>query len=93
MSNGRSPNGVYAFQHAQIWVADADGENRRLVLPLAGGGFSLEWSPTGSYVAFSAPDGDTLSTYVVEVETHLVRRVGPGYVTAWLDDHRIIVHV
>jgi len=93
MTNGRSPNGVYAFQQAQIWVADADGGNRRLVLPLAGAGFSLEWSPTGSYVAFSAPDGDALSTYVADVETHLVRRVGPGYVTAWLDDQRIIVRV
>jgi Tol biopolymer transport system component len=93
MTNGRSPNGVYAFQHAQIWVADADGGNRRMILPLAGAGFSLEWSPTGSSIAFSAPDGGALSTYVVDVDTHLVRHVGPGYVTAWLDDRRIIVSV
>ena len=93
MTNGRFPNGVYAFQHAEIWVADADGGNRRLLLSLGGAGFSLEWSPTGSDVAFSAPDGDALSTYVADVETHQVRRVAPGYVTTWIDDHTMIVHI
>jgi hypothetical protein len=37
--------------------------------------------------------GDALSTYVVDVETRLVRRVGPGYVTTWLDDRLVIVSV
>jgi hypothetical protein len=37
--------------------------------------------------------GDALSTYVVDVETRLVRRVGLGCVAAYLDDRRVIVSV
>jgi hypothetical protein len=46
------------------------------------------WAPSGNAIAYSAPEGDSYSTYVVDAETH---RVTPGGFPAWLNDHTVIV--
>jgi Tol biopolymer transport system component len=93
MTGREWPNESYGFEPAAIWVVNADGTDPEQILSLAGRGLSLKWSPTGSEIAFTTPDGDGFSTYAVDVNTHEVTRVAPGYLPAWLNDHQLIVHI
>jgi Tol biopolymer transport system component len=93
MTGHEWPNESYGFDPAAIWVVNEDGSDPEQILSLAGRGLSLKWSPTGSEIAFTSPEGDGYSTYAVDVNTHEVRRVAPGYLPTWLSDHAMIVHV
>jgi Tol biopolymer transport system component len=87
------PNENYGFGPAEIWTVAADGTSPQMVLSLPGRAFALRWSPDGSELAFSAPDGDAFSSYVVDVNTHEVRRVAPVFLPVWLNDQELIVHI
>lgn len=51
-----SPDGrrVAYIAGGQLWVADADGDNRRQLTSLNGGATGPVWAPTGSTIAFTS---------------------------------------
>src|SRR6266571_4501182 len=51
-----SPDGKHVAYVAddQLWIADADGSNRRQLTRLNGGATGLVWSPIGDRVAFTS---------------------------------------
>jgi Tol biopolymer transport system component len=72
------------------WVANADGTERRLLLPCLTDPPSGTWSPDGSRIVCLAA-GDVR---VVDIVTGDVTRVDAGGSGAiWLDDHTLLVDV
>ena len=77
----------------QIRTVNADGTNPRPVLTLVGRAIGVAWAPRGNAIAYSAPEGDSYSTYVVDADTHETHRVTPGGFPTWLNDHTVIVQL
>jgi Tol biopolymer transport system component len=74
-----------------MWLADADGSNRRRVTGVQGEVFSARWSPDGTRIAYT--DESPRSAYVVDVTTGEVTRVldTRNAFPEWVDDHTWIV--
>jgi Tol biopolymer transport system component len=78
-------------QGSEIWIGDADGSGLRPVARSPGENlWAPKWSPDGTRLVYfredSAPD-----VFVVDVTTGESQRVADGAITAWLDDHTLIV--
>lgn len=75
-----------SFGSGSIWLADADGNDARLLVEGPGLHWP-RWSPDGTRIAYADEDG----VYVVNVATGETSRIIDGGAAEWLDDHRLIV--
>jgi Tol biopolymer transport system component len=75
-----------------ILLMDADGGNRRTLVPDLPA-WGPVWSPNGSQIAYFAEDhGTCCNTYVIEVATGETRSAASGGLfPVWLDDEHLIV--
>lgn len=83
--------------HYEIWLADADGRNRRQITDLKRTVRSPKWSHNGKYIAFLAP-GNTVKKdhiYIVDVTTRRVTPVPSPYTEhnrpTWTPDDTAII--
>jgi len=82
-----------------LWVMDADGSNKRLLVqPLGSGGLDWpSWSPDGTEIAFSAFIYPVSQIYTANVTagvaTPLTSQAGGAYDPAWSPDGRHIAYV
>ena len=75
-----------------LWLADADGSNRRHVRGVLGDVFSARWSPDGTRIAYT--DLDAKTAYVLDPATGGVTTVLEDITDTfpeWVDDHTWIV--
>jgi len=75
-----------------ILLMDADGRNRRTLVPDVPA-WGPVWSPNASQIAYFAEDhGTCCNTYVIEVATGETRSAASGGLfPVWLDDEHLIV--
>ena len=77
-------------QHFQLIVADADGENARIVLDSRQPIMSPAWSPDGQWLAYVSFENRVSSVYVQRVRTgerrQVSARVGVNGAPAWSPD-------
>ena len=76
---------------ANIWVADASGENRRMLTQDSGIQQQPAWSPSGAQIAFSAGQGyGTYEIYVINADGSNRRRLTNNtthdFLPAWSPD-------
>src|SRR5690606_4146282 len=59
---------------------------------IPGGHFSLIWSPSGHYLAFSIDSHDPVTTFIFDVEKQeVIHKITPGvYFNGWLSDTELL---
>ena len=80
----------------RVWLADADGSNRRGLRALTGGMSQIDpdalwpaWSPDGTKVAYELLYG--LQVIVIDVRTGHITRLDKGIHPTWVDNHTLII--
>lgn len=83
-----------ATSQGDLFVVDADGSNRRLVLASPELDQPADWSPDGTRILFTRYDGDgpASSVYVVNVDGTGLRRLARGLAGTWSPDGTHIVY-
>ena len=77
-----------------IVLMDADGGNRRVLVPDVPS-WGPDWSPDSTRIAyFAEDDGSCCNTYVVDVASGETRPVeSGGLFPAWLDDDTLLIEL
>lgn len=80
-----------------IYVVNADGRSLRRLTRSMDVQETIEWSPTGTHIAFVTPRDSNREIYIVNVETravtNLTRNPGGDYAPAWSPDGSQIAFV
>lgn len=82
----------YDGPHSTIWIADADGRNRRPLVPHLPGSElvdrGINWSPDSQYVAFGRVRDPhfhvLLGSYIVRVDGTGLTKLTSGWIRDWL---------
>jgi RNA polymerase sigma factor (sigma-70 family) len=87
------PLNIHGHEGINLWVMNADGQNREMVVENAGGAIGMAvtcWSPDGKQVAFHRQDKPSnIENYVVDLEKRTLARLelaGNELVSSWSPD-------
>jgi len=89
----KDTGGPIAPVKAAVFVVDADGQNLRQVSPTTVAAQFAGWSPDGSRIVFTSPDGGQANIYAIHPDgTGLVPLTTDGisYGATWTPDGRIL---
>ncbi len=83
-------------QDGELWIMNRDGSNKRKIFDMPIGISQIAWSPLGSEIAFSSPEGCG-NIYVIDIHTSSVNQLSHGSMCAtnpaWSPDGKMIAFV